>query len=73
MVGQRIIPDEEDWAEVEVLRARLEKTIQLTKKIKTSQLNLERSGRDVRNAIGPIYGNTQELQITSTSKYLPDS
>ncbi|KAI9780401.1 MAG: exocyst complex component exo70 [Peltula sp. TS41687] len=67
MVGQRVFPDEEDWAEVEVLRARLEKTIQLTKKIKTSQLNLERSGRNVRDAIGPVHGNTQELQITSTN------
>lgn len=73
MVGQRIVPDEEDWAEVEVLRARLEKTIQLTKKIKTSQANLESSGRNVRHAINPIYGNTQSLQVTGTSKWTPEN
>ena len=69
MVGQRIAPDEEDRAEVEVLQARLEKTIQLTKKIKTSQTRLETSGSSVKEAIGPIYGNTQRLQVLGASCY----
>jgi hypothetical protein len=53
---------------VELLRARLEKTVQLTKKIKTSQARLETSGKQVQQAIGPIYGNTQRLQTLGRSK-----
>lgn len=55
--------DEEARAEVDVLTSRLEKTAQLTKKIQASLTRLESSGRSVQEAIGPIYGNTQRLQI----------
>jgi len=55
--------DEEARAEVDVLTSRLEKTAQLTKRIQASLTRLESSGRSVQEAIGPIYGNTQRLQI----------
>jgi exocyst complex protein 7 len=76
MVGPRIASEDEERAEVELLRARLEKTVQLTKKIKTSQARLDTSGKQVQQAIGPIYGNTQRLQtlgrsMSSTSKGFP--
>jgi exocyst complex protein 7 len=59
--------DEEAQAEVEVLNSRLEKTSQLTKKIQASLTRLESSGRSVQDAIGPIYGNTQKLQVLGRS------
>ena len=67
MVGPRIVSDVEDRAEVELLQARLEKTVQLTKKIKTSQARLETSGSNVQEAIGPIFDNTQRLQVLGKS------
>ncbi|KAI9754832.1 MAG: exocyst complex component exo70 [Lichina confinis] len=67
MVGPRIVSDVEDRAEVELLQARLEKTVQLTKKIKTSQARLETSGSSVQEAIGPIFDNTQRLQVLGKS------
>ncbi|KAI9851891.1 MAG: exocyst complex component exo70 [Thelocarpon superellum] len=63
MPAPRITSDEEDRAEVEVLYARLEKTVYLTKKIQSSLARLETSGSRVKEAIGPIYGNTQKLQV----------
>lgn len=61
--------DEEARAEVDVLNARLEKTSQLTKKIQASLSRLEASGKSVQDAIGPIYGNTQKLQVIGHSMY----
>ncbi|PQE14219.1 Exo70 exocyst complex subunit protein [Rutstroemia sp. NJR-2017a BVV2] len=55
--------DEEARAEVDVLKSRLEKTSQLTKKIQASLGRLDATGKGVQEAIGPIYGNTQKLQI----------
>ncbi len=55
--------DEEARAEVDVLSSRLEKTARLTKKIQASLTRLETSGKSVEQAIGPIYGNTQRLQV----------
>ncbi|RFU34026.1 hypothetical protein B7463_g2318, partial [Scytalidium lignicola] len=63
----RYAADEEARAEVEVLNSRLEKTNQLTKKIQASLGRLESTGRSVQEAIGPIYGHTQKLQILSTN------
>ena len=60
--------DEEAQAEVEVLNSRLEKTSQLTRKIQASLSRLETSGRSVQKAIGPIYSNTQKLQVLGRSK-----
>ncbi|KAI9683401.1 MAG: exocyst complex component exo70 [Trizodia sp. TS-e1964] len=67
MVGLRATSDAEDRAEVEVLQARCEKTRQLARKIQASLKRLETSGRSVQEAIGPIYGNTQQLQILGTN------
>ena len=66
--GSRHAADEEAQAEVEVLNSRLEKTSQLTKKIQASLTRLETSGRSVQDAIGPIYNNTQKLQVLGRSK-----
>lgn len=57
----------EESAEVEVLYANLEKMKSLTKKIQGSMGRLDVSGRTVQDAIGPIYGNTQRLQTTTTN------
>jgi exocyst complex component 7 len=61
--------DEEARAEVEVLNSRLEKTSQLSKKIQGSLARLELNGKTMQDAIGPIYGNTQKLQVMGTSMY----
>ena len=62
-MSARHAADEEARAEVDVLTSRLEKTAQLTKKIQASLTRLETSGRSVQEAIGPIHGNTQRLQV----------
>ncbi|KAI9894043.1 MAG: exocyst complex component exo70 [Vezdaea aestivalis] len=67
MISQRHASDAEDRAEVEVLYARLDKTKALTKKIQGSMNRLETSGQTVKDAIGPIYGNTQKLQVFGTN------
>jgi len=63
--------DEEARAEVEVLNSRLEKTRQLNKKIQASLTRLEANGKSMQDAIGPIYGNTQKLQILGASRCAP--
>ena len=65
MVVNRNAAFAEESAEVELLRASLDKLTVLTKKIKGSVDRLDTSGQIVRDAIGPIYSNTQQLQITS--------
>lgn len=65
MVGPRNAAFAEESAEVEVLLASLGKTKDLTKRITASLSRLDVSGKIVKDAIGPIYGNTQQLQITS--------
>lgn len=55
----------EESAEVQVLLASLTKTKDLTKRIGATLTRLDVSGKVVRDAIGPIYSNTQHLQITS--------
>jgi exocyst complex protein 7 len=57
----------EESAEVEVLYANLEKLNILTKKIQGSMARLETGGKVVKDAIGPIYSNTQSLQITNSN------
>jgi exocyst complex protein 7 len=66
-VSPRQAADEEARAEVEVLNSRLERTSQLTKKIQASLTRLETSGRSVQDAIGPIYANTQKIQVLGRS------
>jgi exocyst complex component 7 len=65
MAGPKNAAFAEESAEVEVLLASLSKTKDLTKRIASSLSRLDASGRIVRDAIGPIYSNTQQLQITS--------
>ncbi|KAI9816230.1 MAG: exocyst complex component exo70 [Pycnora praestabilis] len=67
MVGQRNAAFTEERAEVEVLNANLEKLKGITKKIQGSMTRLNTSGTMVQQAIGPIYGNTQKLQIINTN------
>jgi len=57
----------EEAAEVEVLHANLEKMKSLSKKIQGSMSRLEVSGRTVQEAIGPVYGNTQRLQVMNNN------
>ncbi|KAL9114459.1 MAG: hypothetical protein Q9227_001540 [Pyrenula ochraceoflavens] len=66
MVGVRNAISEEG-AEVEVLNANLEKLKTLTKKIQGSISRLDESGQVVKQAIGPIYSNTQTLQVTNNN------
>jgi exocyst complex component 7 len=65
MVGPKNAAFAEESAEVEVLLASLTKTKDLTKRITSSLSRLDASGKIVRDAIGPIYSNTQQLQVTS--------
>ena len=65
MVGPRNAVYAEESAEVEVLYANLGKLKTLTKKIQGSVARLDASGQIVKDAIGPIYNNTQQLQITN--------
>jgi len=53
----------EESAEVEVLLASLAKTKDLTRRIAASMSRLDVSGKIVKDAIGPIYSNTQQLQV----------
>ena len=65
--GSRQAADEEARAEVEVLNSRLEKTRILNTKLAASLARLEASGNSVQEAIGPLYGNTQRLQVLGKS------
>ncbi|KAL2014428.1 hypothetical protein VTN00DRAFT_1953 [Thermoascus crustaceus] len=67
MVAPRNTAYAEESAEVEVLYANLDKLRVLTKKIQGSLVRLETSGKVVKEAIGPIYSNTQSLQITNSN------
>ncbi|KAF2817345.1 exocyst complex protein exo70 [Mytilinidion resinicola] len=67
MVAPRKAALAEESAEVEVLFANMEKLKGLTKRIQGSLNRLETSGKNVQDAIGPIYGNTQKLQTTNSN------
>lgn len=67
MVGPRKAALLEESAEVEVLFANMDKMKALTKKIQGSVNRLDASGKAVQEAISPIYGNTQKLQIANTN------
>lgn len=70
MVGPRKGAFAEESAEVEVLFANMDKMKTLTRKIQASKNRLETSGSVVQNAITPIYGNTQKLQMMNSSMRL---
>lgn len=65
MVGSSNAAFAEESAEVEVLLASLGKTKDITKRIAASLARLDTSGKIVVEAIGPIYSNTQQLQVTN--------
>lgn len=65
MAPQKNAAFAEESAEVQVLLASLTKTRDLTKRIGASLTRLDASGKVVKDAIGPIYSNTQQLQVTS--------
>ncbi|OAL47611.1 hypothetical protein IQ07DRAFT_589800 [Pyrenochaeta sp. DS3sAY3a] len=67
MVGPRKAALLEESAEVEVLFSNMEKMKALTKKIQGSVNRLDASGKAVQEAISPIYGNTQKLQIANAN------
>jgi len=67
MVGPRKAALLEESAEVEVLFANMDKMKALTKKIQGSVNRLDASGKAVQDAISPIYGNTQKLQIANAN------
>lgn len=51
----------------QVLNSRLEKTRILNTKLSACLGRLEASGKSVKEAVGPLYGNTQKLQVLGTS------
>ncbi|ORY16816.1 Cullin repeat-like-containing domain protein [Clohesyomyces aquaticus] len=67
MVAPRRAVFAEEAAEVEVLSANMDKMKSLTKKIQGSLNRLDTSGKNVQDAIGPIYGNTQRLQVANAN------
>lgn len=67
--GTRHAADEETRAEVDVLNSRLEKTIQLNKKIQACLGRLEATGKSVRDVSGPLNGETKRLQVLGNSEY----
>jgi exocyst complex protein 7 len=67
MVAPRKAALAEESAEVEVLFANMDKMKTLTKRIQASVSRLDASGKAVQEAISPIYGNTQKLQIANTN------
>ncbi|PVH93857.1 exocyst complex protein-like protein exo70 [Periconia macrospinosa] len=67
MVGPRKGAFAEESAEVEVLFANMDKMKALTRKIQASKNRLETSGKAVQDAITPIYGNTQKLQVMNSN------
>ncbi|KAI9715030.1 MAG: exocyst complex component exo70 [Chrysothrix sp. TS-e1954] len=67
MPGQQRAAHNEDSAEVEVLFALTGKLRTLNKDIRGSLTRLESNGREIQDAIKPIYGNTSKLQVTNTN------
>ena len=61
--------DEEARAEVDLLKSRLEKTTQLTKRIQASLGRLNETGKALDDAVRPIMGNTRKLQTVQNSTY----
>ena len=53
----------EERAEVEVLFAEAQKFDAISKRIKASLGRLESGGQIVKDAMGPVYSNTQDLQV----------
>lgn len=66
----RHLMDEEARAEVDVLKSRLDKTSQLTKKIQASLGRLNDCGRALDEAVGPLHKNSQKDHVLLKSEFL---
>lgn len=62
MGAPRLLSEEEDRAEVEVLQQRVKQTAQLNNKIQASLSRLTTTYAQIQEAVEPIYGNTRALQ-----------
>ena len=67
MVQTRNAAFAEESAEVEVLFAEAAKFDNISKRMKASLGRLESGAQVVTDAMGPVYSNTQDLQIMNTS------
>lgn len=54
----------------QVLKSKLDKIKTLNLKLEGSLRRLETSGKSVQEAVGPLAGNTQRLQVLGTSTSL---
>ena len=67
MIQARNAAFAEESAEVEVLFAEAAKFDNISKRIKTSLNRLESGAKVVKDAMGPVYSNTQDLQTMNGS------
>lgn len=58
----------EDSAEVEVLFAQTKKHEEIGRKILASLGRIKESGSSLQDAVGPVYSDTQRLQVMERSK-----
>lgn len=70
MVQTRNAAFAEESAEVEVLSAEAAKFDNISKRMKASLARLETGAQVVKEAMGPIYSSTQDLQIMNGSMFL---
>lgn len=67
MVQTRNAAFAEESAEVEVLFAEAAKFGNISKRIKASLGRLDSGAQIIKDAMGPVYSNTQDLQTTNGS------
>lgn len=70
MVQARNVAFAEESAEVEVLFAEATKFGSISKRIKASLERLDSGAQVVKDAMGPVYSNTQDLQVMNGSMSL---
>ena len=68
MIKSRNAALAEESAEVEVLSAEVAKFENISKRIKASLSRLENGAEIVKDSMGPVYSNTQNLQIMNDSR-----
>ena len=69
MVQARNAAFAEESAEVEVLFAEAAKFENISKRMKVSLARLETGAQVVKDAMGPVYNNTQDLQTMNGSMF----
>ena len=70
MVSQRTAALAEESAEVELLFAQAQKFNEINKRLAATQSRVINLGRALQEALGPVYNDTQSLQIVTDSKYI---